>query len=550
MCIGAAIIFERWFMHAVVGKSIAGLGAFIALSSLAVNPWVGVLYQDYIANYRDVMFTYVGWSLGLGLLLLGLGLVAAQRRQESWTSAAILTATLSLVLIADRALLVVFGLSYWIPDPQIGYRHRPDTVRIRGSRLLPSMDSRLRGMRVAINRHGHHDDDFPTTKPVLELRGLMLGDSVTMGYGIEHDDTMSNQLEAILRGNDGKYTSHQMINTGVEGYSSNHEYAIFRESLVFQPDFATVGFCFNDITDPAIFDAELGGIGRFSGVFHLSNALTGYLANETGFSRLFTWALAPTMLLEERRFTQIYNVQEMVNAPLDKGSFAAGWKLVLENLQMIYRLARERNIEIALLLYPYTFQLFDKSLQNPQRVLLQHAREHGVDAIDLTGAFEAAIRADVHQLLARSKRAQELTEQDLDLLLSFQAKRYFIDEIHPSPIGNRLAAWCLAEYLQQKGLVEMDLPRMRHEQERLLQSQSNVFSFRTSLEPQDVARTAYALFLSDEDIVEIRRVLKYGIVTAQSAKDRAQLFRVLGMIEQARGHGEEAQWALQQAGAQ
>ena len=112
-----------------------------------------------------------------------------------------------------------------------------------------------------------------------------------MGHGVDKDGTIAGLLEDILSG--PEFSSYQIINTGVEGYSSNHEYAIFRESLVFDPDFVKVGLCLNDITDPAVFDTELGGIGRFSGVFHLSNAMIGYLANETGFSRLISWALTP-----------------------------------------------------------------------------------------------------------------------------------------------------------------------------------------------------------------------------------------------------------------
>jgi len=66
---------------------------------------------------------------------------------------------------------------------------------------------------------------------------------------------------------DRAHDTHQIINTGVEGYSSNHEYAVFREPLVFSPDFVTVGLCLNDIADPAVFDVDLGGIGRFSDIF-------------------------------------------------------------------------------------------------------------------------------------------------------------------------------------------------------------------------------------------------------------------------------------------
>jgi hypothetical protein len=534
-------------MHALVGKGVAGLGAVIMLSVLLVNPWVGELYQDYIENYRDVMLGYVGWSLGLGLLLVGLGLVAARRGREGWTGMAMMVAVLSLVLVIDRALLVVFGLSYWVPDPVVGYRHRPDAVRVRGSRLLPALDERLRGMRIEINRYGHHDDDFPEEKPPSELRGLMLGDSVTMGDGMEKHDALPHQLEVLLGQSDRAYDTHQIINTGVEGYSSNHEYAVFRESLVFAPDFVTVGLCLNDITDPAVFDADLGGIGRFSGIFHHSNSITGYLTNETGFSRLIAWVLTPELTLEQRRLAQVYNVRDMVAAPSGDERFKAGWTLVLENLQAIYRLAQEQHIEVVLLVYPFTFQLFAEELQRPQKILLQHAHEHGVDAIDLTRVYEEAIRTDIKQILLGLREGQDMAREDVDMLAAFQAKRYFIDEDHPTPMGNRLLAGYLAEYLHHKGLVDLDLPALRQEQHRVLRRDPGKFTFRMPHTPQDVASTAYILFLLEQDIEEIRRVFEIGLKATSEARTRSQLYRAWGEMERARGHEEVAMAAFRRA---
>ena len=134
-------------MHRLVGKGIAWLGGLILLSAVAVNPWIGTYYQDHIENYADVMLNYVWWSLGLAGLLVGVGLMAAKRKSEGWTGAAMLLATVSLIVLADRALLVYFGLPYWVADPVVGYRHRPNAVRVLGSRMFPSKDNRLKGVR-------------------------------------------------------------------------------------------------------------------------------------------------------------------------------------------------------------------------------------------------------------------------------------------------------------------------------------------------------------------------------------------------------------------
>ena len=90
-----------------------------------------------------------------------------------------------------------------------------------------------------------------------------------------------------------------------------------------------------------------------------------------------------------------------------------------------------------------------------------------------------------------------MAQEDVDLLAAFQAKRYFIDEDHPTPMGNRLAAGDLAEYLHHKGLVDLDLPFLRQEQRRVLRRDPGRFTFRMPHAPQDVALTAYTFFYSN-----------------------------------------------------
>ena len=534
-------------MHEVVGKGIASFGVVIMLSALVVNPWIGVYYQDYIENYSDVMLGYVWWSLGLGLFLTALGLVAARGTSERWTGAAMVAATLSLVVLADRGLLVIFGLPNWIHDPLVGYSHRPSVVRVLGSRLLPSHNERLRGMRYVINQHGHHDDDFPRVKPRGEFRGLMLGDSVTMGDGVEKDDTIANQLEAILGATGRRYAGYQIINAGVGGYSTEQEYAVLRKSLAFPPDFVTVGVCLNDVTDPVESTGGVDGAVRRLNVLHLPDNLAGYLANETGFSRLFSWASAPEVSLEQRAFSQASRLRDLASASPNDERFEAGWKLVLENLEAIYRLSRKHGVEVVLLVYPFVSQFFVYELQQPQQTLLEHAYAQGVDAIDLTQIFEESIRADVEQILAGLDPERAMAPEDVDLLLSFQVSRYFMDEVHPTRIGNRLAAGHLAEHLHKKGLVDLNLPALDRDQRRILRRNSGEFTINMPHTPKDVARTAYVLFLLQHDIEEIRHVVDIGLRSTDKPETLAKLYRLLGEIESSMGNEREALAAFQKA---
>ena len=75
----------------------------------------------------------------------------------------------------------------------------------------------------------------------------MIGDSVTMGHGVERGETFANQLEGLIdRFTPGGPTS-QVVNAGVQGYDTEQEVQMFIETMAFKPRFAFVGFCVNDV---------------------------------------------------------------------------------------------------------------------------------------------------------------------------------------------------------------------------------------------------------------------------------------------------------------
>ena len=179
-------------------------------------------------------------------------------------------------------------------------------------------DPRVRGKVIRINPYGFHDDSFPRQKPKGEFRGLFLGDSITMGHRVRASETFANQLEGLLEEHDTRHRSHQMINAGVQGYSTYQELRILEESMVFAPDFIFIGFCMNDVTMPFEMDRDLGGTGVFGNhtgqVTQLSNPLLGYLLNETGYGRLTHYLLGATELAlgeDQRAFAALIRAAEL-----------------------------------------------------------------------------------------------------------------------------------------------------------------------------------------------------------------------------------------------
>lgn len=117
-------------------------------------------------------------------------------------------------------------------DPAIGHRHKP------------SSQARLMGADVAINALGLRDDDLNIHNDKA-ARVLMLGDSITFGWGVPQDETVSARLEPLLAQNLGHDVD--VINGGVGNYNTAMEVAWFkRVGLDLKPEVVVLNVFIND----------------------------------------------------------------------------------------------------------------------------------------------------------------------------------------------------------------------------------------------------------------------------------------------------------------
>ena len=268
------IDLRRVLKHVVENRNPFPIQVFTTLaigvgtSSLWLGPVIHSLWErSQVPTSRVLPYwqAYGHWSVGLGIGILGFALLARSLRSSRVSDALVLFTCLALILLADRALLGVWGLPIWVPDRKLIYRLRPNQI-----------DGKV-WMRT--NAYGQYDGEF---------RGLFVGDSVTMGHGVDSSHVFSRQLENLLRSSGTRFGVHRMINTGVQGYSTEQEYEMLRESMAFHPDFVAIGFCMNDLTEPFTVDHDhdLGGAGIVYGeVIQFKNPVISYLANETGFGQ-------------------------------------------------------------------------------------------------------------------------------------------------------------------------------------------------------------------------------------------------------------------------
>jgi len=139
--------------------------------------------------------------------------------------------------------LNLFGASFYqeltryqltlLPDPVLLYTQPP------GHR------ADYQGVDVAINHLGLRERPL-AAKTADRLRILVLGDSVTFGWGVRIEDTFPRRLESELEARLGRAV--ETINSGVPGYNTTIEAAFLaRHGPELRPDLVVLVYVENDI---------------------------------------------------------------------------------------------------------------------------------------------------------------------------------------------------------------------------------------------------------------------------------------------------------------
>jgi len=422
------------------------LGGLAVLSACLINPWVARWYHKRWFDHFDVAFEYTVYALVVAAVLVVLGVFVGKCGR--WVNALLLFISLTVIILADRALLVYWGRSPWVVDSELYYRHRSGITHTfpywYGGHASTLAQSNAEQRFVRINSFGHHDDEFEREPKSGELRGVMIGDSVTMGHGVERGETFANQLEGLIdRFTPGGPTS-QVVNAGVQGYDTEQEVQMFIETMAFKPRFAFVGFCVNDVplnaTEPTRSD-PLVSVQKFGWALR-------YLLTETGIG-LSVQKYREHQFSQKRVENQRGTVERRRDIFRDRVKREPLVQRVTDQLQRIYQVGKERGVDVILLVLPAREQLFQSNLQEINQEFVEHARQHGIPCIDMTTEIEGAIRLEIAQQLA-GRDQSTLTADEMLLLYEMQANVHYLDGLHFTKRGHQIIAWKLARYLNDR----------------------------------------------------------------------------------------------------
>lgn len=274
------------------------------------------------------------------------------------------------------------------------------------------------GVAYEINAAGFRGASYPRSKAAEVFRIVLVGDSVSFGYGVALEETFADQLEARLRS--GFATPRfEVLNLGVSGYNPYTESELVRGvGLAYHPDLVLVQFCINDLNDPLLhFDAStmlaLGAVPdaafpdpdtaatRRAGA---GGAQMRALCDRSRLCRLAAAALGPVAPSTE-------TVAAL--APHEAPSAAEiAW---LERLYGgVAADARAAGARLAVVVFPYETQLAPGAPETLQVALRTLGERRGIAVIDLLPAFRRAAAASGEPL--------------------------FLDLWHPTARGHRVAA--------------------------------------------------------------------------------------------------------------
>lgn len=134
-------------------------------------------------------------------------------------------------------------------DPLIGHEHQPNSA------------GHLMGVDVEINSKGLRDYEYAYERTPGVERILMLGDSLTFGWGVPFEETWSKRLERAF---EASGENVEVINTGVGNYNTVMEAQyFFTEGYKYDADIIVLNFFINDAenlpvySEPDVFEDNL-----------------------------------------------------------------------------------------------------------------------------------------------------------------------------------------------------------------------------------------------------------------------------------------------------
>jgi lysophospholipase L1-like esterase len=307
------------------------------------------------------------------------------------------------------------------------HRFRPDLPWL--FELRPGAEGRISATGAAlyrINADGLRDSVYARPKPDGVFRVVVLGDSVSFGYGVEEAEAYPQVLEELLSElvPDSRV---EVVNLGVGGYNAYNEAKLLEGvGQGYEPDLVLVQFCINDLNDPtvhfdkqtrialsAIPDAAFPDPSQRRGSAHVpSRGLRWCRASKLCATIQDLWLAMAAPEFDDQARRDAVDFIEATDRP--------EWRWLEARYEEMDWAANAGGASFAILAFPYQKQLAEPSPHPVQVQLATLGQRHGWPVIDPLTAFQ-----DAHT----------------------ESTPLFMDWWHPTRAGHRVAAVAIARAL-------------------------------------------------------------------------------------------------------
>jgi lysophospholipase L1-like esterase len=313
-------------------------------------------------------------------------------------------------------------------DRLLFYRLRPNVNTELLDVFAPPRAREHSRWSVHTNTRGFRTAEFGDTPAPGVVRIVVLGDSSTFGWGVEHFETYAERLGTALAERWSVDRSRiEIVNLGVPGYSSFQGRVLLeRFALGLAPDAIVWSYLSNDgavtgESDEATYQKRLGAIGALLAALHQSRA----------FETLEAWLAAARARLRPTPAPNPYDAAQR-NIP--------SYRISEHNVRSAVELAREAGVPIVL--------LGQCTRGAPAAVMAGVADETDTPYLDATALLDTSLDA-----MMTDERFADLREKQRERYGSAELERhprwlaFLPDACHPNAFGQRLVGDALADVL-------------------------------------------------------------------------------------------------------
>ncbi len=231
--------------------------------------------------------------------------------------------------------------------PGGGHEHRPLTSGV------------YMGVPVSINAFGQRDREIELEAADGVVRTMMLGDSLTFGWGVAVEETPSKLLEGLLN-EAGGGVSHEVINTGVGNTNTAMQVAYFlAKGQAFHPDTVVLNYFIND-AEPTPHRKGSWLVERSMAVVMLASAVDK------------AWRLALGGADWREYYRDLYTPDRQ------------GWAEAQDAIAALAEYCRAHGINLLVVNYPELHELSDYPFARETELVRESAEAHDLPFVDLT----------------------------------------------------------------------------------------------------------------------------------------------------------------------